>query len=127
MRYTQLRAFHNVALAGGFSRAAKALNQTQPSISDQVRRLEEAHDTLLIQRDTRHVSLTEAGEGLFRLTRRFFELEDEIADYLDHNRAVPSGQLRIVADSAFALDPLHIRTELRHLLVLRIKQRHSGV
>ena len=105
MRYTQLRAFHNVALAGGFSRAAKALNQTQPSISDQVRRLEEAHDTLLIQRDTRHVSLTEAGEGLFRLTRRFFELEDEIADYLDHNRAVPSGQLRIVADSAVHITP----------------------
>ena len=114
MRYTQLRAFHNVALAGGFSRAAKALNQTQPSISDQVRRLEEAHDTLLIQRDTRHVSLTEAGEGLFRLTRRFFELEDEIADYLDHNRAVPSGQLRIVADSAVHITPAIGRFRVAH-------------
>ena len=105
MRYTQLRAFHHVALAGGFSRAAKALNQSQPSISDQVRRLEEAHDTLLFQRDTRHVRLTEAGEGLFRLTRRFFEVEEEIADYLDRNRAAPSGQLRIVADSAVHITP----------------------
>lgn len=100
MRYTQLRAFHLVASHGGFSRAAEALNQTQPSISDQVRRLEEAHDVLLFHRDARQVRLTEAGEGLFRLTRRFFETEDEIAAYLDRNRAAVTGRLRIVADSA---------------------------
>ncbi len=105
MRYTQLRAFHHVALAGGFSRAAAALNQSQPSISDQVRRLEEAHDTLLFHRDTRQVHLTEAGEGLFRLTRRFFEVEEEIADHLDRSRAAPTGQLRIVADSAVHITP----------------------
>ena len=100
MRYTQLRAFHHVAVTGGFSRAAEALNQSQPSISDQVRKLEEAHDTLLFHRDTRQVRLTEAGHGLLRLTRKFFETEGEISDYLDHNRAAPAGQLRIVADSA---------------------------
>lgn len=105
MRYTQLRAFHHVALTGGFSRAAAALNQSQPSISDQVRKLEEAHDTLLFHRDTRQVRLTEAGQGLLRLTQRFFETEDEISDYLDRNRAVPTGQLRIVADSAAHVTP----------------------
>jgi DNA-binding transcriptional LysR family regulator len=41
MRYVQLRAFHHVALSGGFSKAAHALHLTQPAISDQVRRLEE--------------------------------------------------------------------------------------
>jgi aminoethylphosphonate catabolism LysR family transcriptional regulator len=100
MRYTQLRAFHHVALAGGFSRAADLLNQTQPTISDQVRRLEETHDTLLFHRDTRHVRLTGAGQGLFTLTKRFFETEGEIAAYLDQARAAPVGRLRIVADSA---------------------------
>ncbi|MEL7151618.1 MAG: LysR substrate-binding domain-containing protein [Pseudomonadota bacterium] len=114
MRYTQLRAFHHVALAGGFSRAADALNQSQPSISDQVRRLEEAHDTLLFERDTRHVRLTEAGEGLFRLTRRFFEVEGEIADFLDQNRAALSGQLRIVADSAVHITPAVGRFRVAH-------------
>ena len=39
MRYSQLRAFHHVALHGGFSRAARALNISQPSVSDQVRQL----------------------------------------------------------------------------------------
>lgn len=100
MRYAQIRAFHHVALTGGFSRAAEALNQTQPAISDQVRRLEEAHDVLLFHRASRQVTLTEAGEGLFRLTKSFFEVEDGIAAYLDRNRAAVAGHLRIVADSA---------------------------
>ncbi len=103
MRYTQLRAFHNVAISGGFSRAAKALNQTQPALSDQVRRLEQAHDTLLFHRDGRQVRLTEAGQALLRLTRAFFEAEERIADHLDQVRAAPAGTLRIVADS-----PVHI-------------------
>ncbi|MEK1866816.1 MAG: LysR family transcriptional regulator, partial [Ensifer adhaerens] len=43
MRYVQLRAFHNVAIHGGFSRAAEALFLTQPAVSDQVRKLEEEY------------------------------------------------------------------------------------
>jgi aminoethylphosphonate catabolism LysR family transcriptional regulator len=100
MRYAQLRAFHHVALAEGFSRAADMLNQSQPSVSDQVRRLEVAHDVLLFDRSGRKVRLTEAGEGLFKLTKSFFEIEDGIAVYLDRNRAAIAGRLRIVADSA---------------------------
>ena len=107
MNYTQLRAFHQVALRGGFSRAAEAMNQTQPSVSDQVRRLEQAHDTLLFHRESRQVRLTEAGEGLFRLTHEFFEVEERIADYMDRNRAAIQGTLRIVADSALHItDPV---------------------
>ncbi len=100
MRYTQLRAFHNVALHGGFSRAAQVMNQTQPALSEQVRKLEQAHDTLLFRREARQVTLTEAGEGLYRLTREFFETEERIGEYLDRSGAAISGQLRIIADSA---------------------------
>lgn len=100
MRYTQIRAFHHVALTGGFSRAAEAIGLTQPAISDQVRRLEEAHDVLLFHRDARSVRLTEAGEGLFQLTKQFFEVEDAIAGHLDQSRAAKHGTLRVVADSA---------------------------
>jgi len=99
MRYSQLRAFHNVALHGGFSRAAQMLNQSQPTLSDQVRKLEQAHDVLLFRREGRQVRLTEAGEGLFLLTRRFFEAEDAIAGYLSRSRAALDGRLRIIADS----------------------------
>ncbi|THD81171.1 LysR family transcriptional regulator [Aliigemmobacter aestuarii] len=117
MRYAQLRAFHHVALHGGFSRAAEALNQTQPSLSDQVRRLEQDHDTLLFYREGRRVRLTGAGEDLFLLTRRFFEVEDQIGRHLERSRAAVSGTLRIMADSA-----LHISEAL-----VRFRRRHPGV
>lgn len=100
MRYTHLRAFHHVARFQGFSRAAQALNVSQPALSEQVRRLEQDHDTLLFTRTSRDVRLTPAGERLFRLTREFFDVEERIADHLDRSRAAPTGTLRIVADSA---------------------------
>ena len=109
MRYTQLRAFHHVALHAGFSRAAEALNQTQPSVSDQVRRLEQAHDTLLFYRERRQVRLTKAGEELFRLTREYFEVEDRIGGFLNQRQGAIAGKLRIVADSV-----LHITGAVGH-------------
>lgn len=100
MRYSQLRAFHHVASEGGFSAAAAAIHQSQPSLSDQVRRLEQAHDTLLFDRSGRQVRLTKAGEGLLRLTRQFFEHQTLIEEYLNQSRAEVVGTLRIVADNA---------------------------
>ncbi|WP_292293632.1 LysR substrate-binding domain-containing protein [Marivita sp.] len=100
MRYSQLRAFHNVALHGGFSRAARALNISQPSVSDQVRQLEQRHDVLLFSREARQVQMTAAGEALFRLTSEMFEVEERIAALFDENRKALSGHLRIMADSA---------------------------
>ena len=114
MRHAQLRAFHQVALAGGFSRAAEALNQSQPSVSDQVRRLEIAHDVLLFDRSGRKVRLTEAGEGLFTLTKSYFEVEEGIAAYLDQSSAAISGRLRIIADSAVHLTPVIGRFRVSH-------------
>ena len=55
MRYVQLRAFHYVAICGGFSRAAEELYLTQPAISDQVRKLEEEYDILLFNRQRKQV------------------------------------------------------------------------
>lgn len=100
MRYSHLRAFHHVALHGGFSSAARALNISQPSVSDQVRQLEQRHDVLLFSREARQVRMTKAGEALFRLTSEMFEVEDRIAALFDETRAALSGHLRIMADSA---------------------------
>ena len=105
MRHSQLRAFHHVALHGGFSAAAKALSQTQPALSDQVRRLEQAHDVLLFHREARRVRLTGAGEDLFRLTKRYFEIEADIAAHLGQSAAAVEGHLRIVADAVQHLIP----------------------
>lgn len=108
MRYSQLLAFHHVALHGGFSRAARALNISQPSVSDQVRQLEQRHDVLLFTREARQVRMTDAGEALFRLTSEMFEVEERISSLFDESRTALSGHLRIMADSA-----MHITDAVR--------------
>ena len=99
MRHSQLKAFHHVALLGGFSRAAEALHLTQPAISEQVRKLEQQHDVLLFSRDRKRVQLTQAGEHLFLLTKQYFEVEQQIQDYMSETSAAIDGTLRIIADS----------------------------
>jgi LysR family transcriptional regulator, low CO2-responsive transcriptional regulator len=103
MRYVQLRAFHYVATEGGFSRAAEALRLTQPAISDQVRRLELEYDVLLFHRHKRRVDITEDGRRLLEITNRLFEVEAQAHDFLSESRALRSGRLRIIADSAIHL------------------------
>jgi len=100
MRYVQLRAFHYVAICGGFSRAAEELFLTQPAISDQVRKLEDEYDILLFNRHKKQVTLTPAGDKLLDITRRLFDNEAQARELLAESRATRSGHLHIVADSA---------------------------
>jgi len=100
MRYTQLRAFHHVAVHGGFSRAAEALHVTQPAISDQVRKFEAEYGVRLFDRRKRQVVLTEKGRALLDITHRLFELEARALEFMSESRAARTGTLRIMADSA---------------------------
>lgn len=99
MRYVQLRAFHQVAISGGFSRAASELNLTQPAISDQVRKLEEDYDLLLFSRQNRQIALTAMGEKLLAVTHRLFDAEHEARELLSESRAQRQGTLRLAVDS----------------------------
>jgi DNA-binding transcriptional LysR family regulator len=72
-----LRAFLAVVEAGGFTRAAAKLNRTQSAISMQIRRLEEALDTRLIE-DRKKATLTAAGERILEPARRLLMLNDEM-------------------------------------------------
>jgi LysR family transcriptional regulator, low CO2-responsive transcriptional regulator len=111
MRYVQLRAFHYVAVCGGFSRAAEALFLTQPAISDQVRKLEEEYEILLFNRHKKQVTLTRQGERLLEITHRMFDTEQQALDLLSESRMLRAGTLRIVADAAHHL--LHILATFR--------------
>jgi len=117
MRYVQLRAFHYVATCGGFSRAAEALFLTQPAISDQVRKLEDEYDVILFNRHKKQVSLTRAGERLLKITRKLFEVESQALELLSESRALRSGLLRIVADSANHLSKI----------LGRFRERYPGI
>jgi DNA-binding transcriptional LysR family regulator len=73
-----LRTFVAVADTASMTAAANALHLTQGAISQQMKRLEEALDCTLFERDRRGVTLTDAGERLFGKAKRLLALNDEI-------------------------------------------------
>src|SRR6201988_5466915 len=64
-----LRYFVAVADAGTFTHAAEQMFIAQPTLSQQIRRLEEMVGTPLLQRRREGVRLTEAGAGLLAASR----------------------------------------------------------
>lgn len=95
MRYSQLRSFHAVAECGSFTAAAQRCRVSQPTITTQVRSLETAFSIELFVRRGRRVELTEAGRGLFEITRRMFSQETEALDFLNESRDLRTGHLRV--------------------------------
>lgn len=103
----QLIYFEAVVRHDSFTRAAQYLHVAQPSISAQIRRLEEELDVELLTRTTRRMRLTEAGEVfLVRVRRVLQELDAARAD-LDDLSGVLRGQVRLGAVDALGPFDLH--------------------
>ena len=88
-----IRAFVAVVEARGFTRAAEALGRTQPTISLQVKRLEELVETPLFERAARF-ELIPVGTVCFDYGRRLLRLHDEMLSEADRRKA-PDTRLRI--------------------------------
>lgn len=93
-----LRLFLAVAEAHNFRAAADRMGVTRSAVSQGIRRLEDGLGIALVQRSTRHVRLTEAGERLYRqiagpLSMIDSALEDTVAD------GPPRGLLRVAVTS----------------------------
>jgi aminoethylphosphonate catabolism LysR family transcriptional regulator len=95
MYHNWLRSFHAVAREGGFTAASKALNIGQPTISDQVKALEQQFGVELFHRRGRTVSLTETGYGLLEITQDIFGHEDEAIAYLTATQELKHGLLKL--------------------------------
>jgi len=114
MIHTQIRAFDAVAREGSFSRAADLLGVTQPALTIQVKALEEAYGVKLLHRQGRTVRLTEVGERVFRMSRRFAGLEEQIRETLSASQELQHGQLRLTADGPHIVMGLFARFLARH-------------
>ncbi len=104
--HAHLRSFHAVATHGSFTRAAEMLNITQPTLSGQVKELEERYGTKLFLRHGRRIELTDIGKSAFSITRLIFRHEQEVEQLLQSARALTSGQLRVAADAPYIATPL---------------------
>jgi len=103
MNHSHLRAFHAVAIHGGFTAAAAALGVGQPTLSTQVGGLERYFGVELLHRRGRKVRLSELGADLFRITQRLFGAEAEAADLLGAMRDLAAGHLQVGA-----VGPYHV-------------------
>lgn len=99
--HSQLRAFHAVATEGSFTKAAQILNVTQPTLSGQVRALEERFGVRLFDRRRRRIEVTDIGRNLLDITFRMFSLELEAVQVLSQAHALKRGHLRIGADAPY--------------------------
>ena len=96
-RFDELAGFAAVVRARSFTRAAAQLGVTQSALSQTVRSLEQRLDLKLLNRTTRSVSPTEAGERLYQAVGpRFDDIEAELA-VLGEMRGKPAGTVRITA------------------------------
>jgi aminoethylphosphonate catabolism LysR family transcriptional regulator len=114
MLYTILRAFHAVSENGSFSRAAEALQVSQPTISAQVRELEQRYSVTLFERRSRGVETTEIGLRLRAVTSRLFASESDAEELLTEAEGLSHGRLRIGADSPYLVVPLLGTFRRRH-------------
>ena len=89
LNYHHLLYFYTVAKEGSVSRAAKALRLAQPTLSGQIRKLEEAFDEKLFARAGRNLVLTEMGRVVYRYADEIFGIGRELTETL---RGRPGGR-----------------------------------
>ncbi|MGG1397157.1 selenium metabolism-associated LysR family transcriptional regulator [Bacillus salipaludis] len=77
MNFEHLKIFYMAAIKKNFSETAKALHMSQPSVSLQIRQLEDSLGTQLFNRTTKKVYLTPAGELLFKSAKKLLEHVNE--------------------------------------------------
>jgi len=93
----QLAYFDAIVHEGGFTRAARRLHVAQPAISAQIKQLETELGVVLIQRGSRPVTLTQAGELFWARTQRILGQVEEARAEMDELSCLVRGTVRIGA------------------------------
>ncbi|MBT3487524.1 MAG: LysR family transcriptional regulator [Desulfobacula sp.] len=79
MNLNQLKLFYFAVKYKSLSHAAQELNITQPAVTKGIQRLQEYYEVPLVHKLGKNMALTLAGDNLFKIAKKIFEL-DELAD-----------------------------------------------
>lgn len=131
MNWDDFDAFCQVVDHGGFTAAARALDRPKSSLSASVARLEAELGTRLLERTTRQLRLTDAGESLYRdISRPFAQLRERACEALAQGTTV-QGTLRVAAPYEFGahhLAPVACRVMRQHpQLKVHLDVEHARV
>lgn len=136
LNYNHLYYFYIVASLGSIKEASEKLFVTQPTISDQLKLLEEYFKTSLFERRNRGLHLTKSGELAFDYAAKIFELGNELSAILI-NKELPikksldigvsfsMSQYFLYEDILPLLKPqdtkIHIHENEKHLLMAELE------
>ncbi|MFS2101902.1 LysR substrate-binding domain-containing protein [Variovorax sp. Varisp85] len=125
-----LAYFVEVVQHGGFSAAARATGLEKTRLSRRLAALEERLGVRLLQRSTRHISLTEAGERFFTQAQILVQAAQSAFDSVADLRKEPAGTVRLSCPQVMAQSylapilPGYLATHPKVKLELETSDRH---
>jgi len=81
--------FYVVSIEGSIKKASEFLHVTQPTISDQIKLLEDYFELPLFIRENRRLSLSEQGKVIQEYAEKIFHLSDELNKRIKHGLVLP--------------------------------------
>jgi DNA-binding transcriptional LysR family regulator len=96
-----MAVFARVVETGGFTAAARELGLSKGTVSKQVARLEERLGARLMNRTTRQLHLTDAGQAYYDGSARILAEVEEVERAVAHLQSRPSGLLRLTCPVSF--------------------------
>ncbi len=104
--FVTLQTFVSVVESGTLSRAAERLETTAGAVSRRIAALEQRLGLRLLNRTTRRLSLTEAGERYYEDVVSVLRALEEAEDRATHLSDAPRGNLRVAAPLSFGVKTL---------------------
>lgn len=101
-RLTAMRVFVAVAGSGSFSATADQLDMSRAMVTRYVGALEQWLGARLLQRTTRSVTLTDAGESCLRRSQQILALMEDVEQETSRHGTALRGQLRVTCSISFA-------------------------
>ena len=101
-RLTAMQVFVEVANSGSFSATADKLDMSRAMVTRYVGALEQWLGARLLQRTTRSVTLTDAGENCLRRSQQMLALVDNVEEETHSHDGALRGQLRITCSTSLA-------------------------
>ncbi|MCZ3375524.1 LysR family transcriptional regulator [Rhizobium sp. AG207R] len=109
-----LEIFASVVATGSMSLTGRALGFSPAVISKRIKRLEDRLGTRLLQRTTRQISLTEAGQGFYDRVLAILAGLEEAEAYIAGRSSQMHGTLKISAPTSFGR--MHIAPHLKSFM-----------
>jgi LysR family transcriptional regulator for bpeEF and oprC len=101
-RFSAMELFVRIAETGSFSAAARERRIGQPTISKQISALEAELGTELLHRNTRPITLTEAGREFFNSAQRILGDYESTTSRIGRGQLAPKGVVRVAVPPSFA-------------------------